>query len=164
MRHALLGLAAVLVAGLAVAPAAADQNDPRLDSLFGQLQAAPSPLQASLVEAQIWSTWLQTESPTVNLLMRQGLEAMSLNRYQDSLDILSNVVEIVPDYAEGWNKRATVLFLMQRYRDSIVDVERTLTLEPRHFGALSGLGLIYNALGEEAKALDAWSSPGFVDS
>ena len=109
-----------------------------------------------MVEAQVWSTWLESESPTVTLLMRRALEAMSQNRYQDSLDILANIVEIAPDYAEGWNKRATVLFLMQRYRESIKDVERTLALEPRHFGALSGLGLIYTALDQEAKALTAF--------
>ena len=106
-----------------------------------------------MVEAQVWSTWLESESPTVTLLMRRALEAVSQNRYQDSLDILANIVEIAPDYAEGWNKRATVLFLMQRYQESIKDVERTLALEPRHFGALSGPGLIYMALDEEAKAL-----------
>ena len=156
MRRITTVLVAALVAGLFVGRAVADQTDPRLDGLFGQLQAAASSLESLMLEARIWSTWLQTESPTIDLLMRQALEAMSLDRYQDSFDILSKVVEIAPDYAEGWNKRATVLFLMRRYGESIEDVERTLALEPRHFGALSGLGLIHNALDDDARALAAF--------
>ncbi len=137
-------------------PVQADQKDPRLDKLFGQLQQVSSPVEANLVEAQIWTVWLETDSDTINLLMQRALEAMSLNKFQASLETLSSIVKIAPDFAEGWNKRATVLYLMDRHEESIQDVEKTLVLEPRHFGALSGLGLIYNQLGDEAKALDAF--------
>ena len=137
-------------------PADADQNDPRLDQLFGQLQQVTTPVEANLVEAQIWRVWHENDSDTINLLMQRALEAMSLNQFDDCLATLSDVVQIAPDFAEGWNKRATVLYLMNRHLESIQDVEKTLALEPRHFGALSGLGLIYNVLGEEARALDAF--------
>ncbi len=148
-----------LVVGLVLALpglAAADQNDPRLDSLFGALKRESDPVKIHLLEAQIWTTWLETDSPTVELLLRQGLEAMSLNRFEKSLEHLNSVVELAPDFAEGWNKRATVLFLMGRYPQSLADVDKTLALEPRHFGALSGLGLISNALGADKEALDAF--------
>ncbi len=158
MRRALFVLIAGLVAGLIWGSAAADQNDPRLDVLFGRLQAAASPLEASMVEARIWSTWLESESPTVALLMRRALETLSLNRYQDSLDVLSKIVEIAPDYAEGWNKRATVHYLLGNYPESLHDIERTLKLEPRHFGALSGRGLVLLELDEQAGALEAFES------
>lgn len=141
---------------LAAAPALADQNDPRLDVLFGQLKQVKTLPEAKAIEAQIWTTWLESDSATVTLLTHRALQAMNEGRLEDALRTLDDLVQIAPEFAEGWNKRATVLYLLERYQDSLADVERTLELEPRHFGALSGRGLIYNALGEEAKALEAY--------
>lgn len=146
----------LVVLSLAAAPAMADQSDPRLDTLFAQLKQVQTPPEAQAIELQIWSAWLETDSPTVALLMHRTLQAMNEGRLEDSLRVLDDVVQIAPNFAEGWNKRATVLYLLDRYQESLVDVERTLELEPRHFGALSGRGLIYEALGEEAKALEAY--------
>ena len=88
--------------------------------------------------------------------MGRAVYSMGENKFDAALEILHSVVVVAPDYAEGWNKRATVYFLMGRYEESIADVERTLSLEPRHFGALSGLGLIYSHLEDNASALDAY--------
>ncbi len=145
---------AFMLDGAAVARA--DQTDPRLDQLFFQLQDVDEPREARLIEQMIWGVWLESKSPTLELLMGRVVNAMGQQKYGEALELLHSVVAIAPDYAEGWNKRATVYFLMGQYDDSIADVERTLDLEPRHFGALSGLGLIYMRLQKEADALDAF--------
>jgi tetratricopeptide (TPR) repeat protein len=147
--------ACLLLLGLAGA-AAADQKDPRLETLFEMLKASTSPREAATFEGEIWSLWLRHDSATVSLLMGRTLQAMNEGRLADSLEILDEMVVLAPDFAEAWNKRATVLYLMQRFEASLRDVEKTLALEPRHFGALSGKGLIYNALGDDAKALEAF--------
>jgi len=146
----------LILLGLAAVPVMADQNDPRLDLLFARLKQAQSVPEAKAIEGQIWSTWLESDSATVRLLLHRTLQAMNEGRLKDSLQILDNLVQIAPDFAEGWNKRATVLYLLDRYKESLADVERTLDLEPRHFGALSGRGLIHNQLGEDGKALEAF--------
>jgi tetratricopeptide (TPR) repeat protein len=85
--------------------------------------------------------------------MRRGMTAMAGGDHEEALRSFDRMVAKAPDFAEAWNKRATVLFLMGRYEDSVLDIQRTLQLEPRHFGALSGLGLIYDAVEEPAAAI-----------
>lgn len=147
----------ILLPLLALAgPAPADQNDPDLDILFGRLQTTPSAHEARVLEAGIWRLWLRSDSPTVNLLMEQGVNAMSEGRREESLGVFDTVTKLAPEFAEGWNKRATVLFMLGRLRKSIADCAKVLALEPRHFGALGGLGLIYTRLEKPEKALDAY--------
>ena len=134
----------------------ADQKDPRLDKLFVELQETDNPQKARLIERSIWSIWVASDSPTLELLMNRVIMRMGNQEYGEALRLLDAIVTIFPEYAEGWNKRATVYYLLGRHKDSISDVEKTLDLEPRHFGALSGLGLIYNRLDEDAAALDAF--------
>ncbi|HXE52015.1 MAG TPA: tetratricopeptide repeat protein [Tepidisphaeraceae bacterium] len=153
MRNFLI--AAAILAALAT-PARADQKDPRLPALFDQLKAAESVETAQPVEQQIWTIWSQSESDDVNLLMGLGVNAMARADYSTALDLFNKMVEVAPNFSEGWNKRATVYYLMGEYEQSRADVAKTLELEPRHFGALSGLGLIYLAEGQNDKALDAF--------
>lgn len=94
----------------------------------------------------------------VNASMTQGIEAMSSGDYGAALDAFNRVVETEPEFAEGWNKRATVYYLIGDFGASVRDIERTIALEPRHFGALSGLGLIYRAVGEDLPALKAFEA------
>lgn len=155
MRHFVSGCL-LLLATIWPASVMADQNDSRLDGLFGALRAATSPQEASTFEGQIWALWLKNDSPTVNLLMHRALVAMNDGRLDESLAVLDEMVVLAPDFAEAWNKRATVLYMMRRFEESLHDVDRTLELEPRHFGALSGMGLIYDAIGDDAKALAAF--------
>ena len=136
--------------------AVADQTDPRLDGLFIELHETDNPHKARLIERSIWAVWLASKSPTLELLMGRVVGAMGKQAYGEALDLLNTIVTIAPDYAEGWNKRATIYFLLGQYQNSIDDVERTIDLEPRHFGALSGLGLIYMRLEEFSSALDAY--------
>jgi len=152
----LAGLLAL--AALAATPARADQNDSRLPALFDQLRDAESPREALLLESAIWQIWGETDDDDAGLLYRRGMEALTADRPDDAVAYFSDAIKKAPDFAEAWNKRATVLFMMGDFGRSVADVEQTLALEPRHFGALSGLGLIYLTLGRDALALKAFEA------
>jgi Flp pilus assembly protein TadD len=122
--------------------AAADQDDPRLDELFRELKDTQDAGEASLIEAQIWDIWIANDNPEFFELMVSGIRHMNRNALGLALQDFNRLVEIAPNYAEAWNKRATIYYLMQDYAASAQDIERTLRLEPFHFGALSGLGLV----------------------
>src|SRR5919106_745969 len=158
MRRAMTLLwVAVLVPGL-MGPAVGDQQDGRLDMLFERLRVTSSEVEARTAEQQIWQIWSESEDPLVNRLMQDGVQAMAADELAVALDYFNRMVELAPDFAEGWNKRATVYYLMDNYRASVLDIERTLELEPRHFGALSGLGMIYDAIDEPEAALRSFEA------
>ena len=138
-----------------LAPAAADQDDARLPALFQALKAAPSSAEAQPIEQRIWAIWLESGDGTVDALLREGGNAMAAGDYDLALKLFDHVVDRLPYFAEGWNKRATLLWLMDRNAESLVDVERTLALEPRHFGALAGRGMIQIEEGDPKAALKA---------
>ena len=147
----------VLVAFLAVpAGTTADQRDPRLGDLFVSLAGAPDAGRALGIEAAIWQIWLDGGKPALNEMMARGIDAMNANRFRDAVERFSELIAAEPSFAEAWNKRATVYYLMDRYEESVRDIERTLALEPRHFGAISGMGLIFLRRGDEVGALDAF--------
>ena len=136
--------------------ASADQKDPRLDKLFAQLKAAASDDDASALEQQIWDIWMKSGDENVDALMAIGVAAMENSDLTQAYTAFDRIVHLAPDFAEGWNKRATVLYYMGRFKDSLEDIQRTLALEPRHFGALSGRGLCDVELKQEKDALDAF--------
>lgn len=128
----------------------------RLDGLFAQLKSARTDEEARLVEARIWQAWFHTDNGDVAQVMSRVHFAMRAGMLELALGELDKVVALDPDYAEGWNRRATVLFLLKRDRDSVRDIQRVLALEPRHFGALSGLGLIHMRAGNWTSALKSF--------
>jgi tetratricopeptide (TPR) repeat protein len=138
--------------------AAADQQDGRLDDLFARLQSTSSRAEAEVAQQQIWQIWIESDDGFANRLMQGGIEAMASRQHVLALEYFDRLVAHAPDFAEGWNKRATVYYLLGDYRASVLDIERTLELEPRHFGALSGLGLIYDAIDEPAAALRSFEA------
>jgi len=147
---------AVVISVLAAAgPGRSDQSDPRLPGLFARLRAAPSAEAAHPVEAQIWDIWLEANDPAADQLMAAGVVAMNAGDYGLALKVFGRLVETRPSFAEGWNKRATLLYVLGRYRESVADIAKVLALEPRHFGALSGLALCDEQLGKDAGALEA---------
>ena len=154
MRHLLFIAIAVLV--FAGAGARATQSDPLLDSLFERLAAAPDKTAAARAETMIWILWLRTDNLAAAASVQSGLDAMSRGDSTAAHALLSGAVETDPNYAEAWNKRATLYYLEGDYLRSIADIRRALALEPRHFGALMGLGLIYDSLGEDRAALTAY--------
>jgi tetratricopeptide (TPR) repeat protein len=142
---AVLVVAASWPSGLAVADVhrTGTETQLRLDDLFSKLKGARTEEAARRVEARIWQTWSQTDNGDVAQVMTRVQFAMRAGMFDLALGELDKVVELDPDYAEGWNRRATVLFLLKRDQESVRDIQRVLELEPRHFGALSGLGLIH---------------------
>jgi tetratricopeptide (TPR) repeat protein len=174
--------AILLTATMAAAPMAALAQDPRvtppkqqkppeapsklpkvgadrtrgLDFLFGALKAAPDEVSAKHVEARIWALWLQTPSDTAALLMMRAKAAMDAQQMDTALKLLDAVVKLRPDYVEAWNRRATLYYLKNDYAHSLQDIEQVLVREPRHFGALAGLGMIMQDIGDEKRALDAF--------
>ena len=127
-----------------------------LDFLFGALKAAPDEASAKQVEARIWAIWMRTPSDTAALLMVRAKAAMDAEKYDVALKLLDAVVKLRPDYVEAWNRRATVVYLRNDYQRSLDDIEQVLVREPRHFGALVGLGMIMQDIGDEKRALDAF--------
>ncbi|TMA34248.1 MAG: tetratricopeptide repeat protein [Deltaproteobacteria bacterium] len=133
----------------------ADERDARLRELFARLAAAASEREAGAVEREIWSAWLATDDENVAPWIARGLAAMEARDLAAALQAFDRVVELAPDYAEGWNKRATLHWLRGSFEESVADIDRTLALEPRHFGALSGLAMIREAQGRPFEALEA---------
>lgn len=151
----LLALAFALCIALPLAHA--DQNDSSLPALFEQLAQADA-ASAREIEARIWRIWTDSGEEQVNALVEAGMRAMNRRRFEQALERFDEVVRQAPDYAEGWNKRATVYWLLDRLPESVADIRRTLALEPRHFGALSGMGLIFLESGDEEGALNAFEA------
>lgn len=149
---------ALIIAFGIAAPASARQDDTRLDKLFDTLQTTASEREAQIVEARIWELWFQSGRPDIDDLLARGGEAMNRGDFKEALDRFNDVIAADPDLAEGWNRRATLYFMMGEYEASIADIESTLALEPRHFGALSGLGLVnirLERIGAAIKAFEA---------
>jgi tetratricopeptide (TPR) repeat protein len=127
-----------------------------LDFLFGALKAAPDEASAKHVEARIWALWMQTSSDTAALLMSRAKAAMDAKNADVALKLLDSVIKLRPEYVEAWNRRATIYYLQNDYGRSLADIEQVLSREPRHFGALAGLGMIMQELGDDKRALDAF--------
>ena len=148
-----------LIITLSVATATtlyADQTDERLNGFFEQLLLTNNPVALRATENRIWEIWLEHDNDDVQQLLTLGIEAMNRRQFPEALLIFNQIIENFPDFAEGWNKRATLFYLVGNTDASIEDIKKTLELEPRHFGALSGLGLVYLQQGKLALAEDAF--------
>jgi len=186
MRHRfpLAGLAAVLVAGTALSPASAPAQAPteeppaatdklpnppdklpkapkgdrarNIDFLFDALKAAPDADIAKQVENRIWAIWLSSGSDTADLLMSRVKGAIEAKDTRLAIQLLGSIIDIRPDYIEAWNRRATLFFALKDYGRAMADIQEVLNREPRHFGALAGLGMILEEVGETKQALDAY--------
>ncbi len=175
MRRAIIAFASV--AGLLVHPVMAQEKkvteetiakpamtleerkqvDARLlDNLLARLYASTSERQAKAIEATVLQLWLRNYSPSVEVLMKQAISAINDNEHSSALTLLDTVIEIAPDYAEAWNKRATVHYFSQDYERALADIDQVLELEPRHFGALSGRALVNRAMGNKKAALQSF--------
>lgn len=139
--------------GEATAPKTRQQ---RLDTLFFDLKHQRNEKAAERIAARIWQEWNRSDSAVVDLMMQWSQEAIEKKKFDVALDFLDQVVTLSPAYAEGWNRRATVHFMMHSYGKSMADIERTLELEPRHFGALSGLAQIMKETERKQLALSAY--------
>ena len=135
----------------------------QLDTLFETLQSAKNENEATKAENAIIALWIKSGSDTIDLLMSWAQDAINDKDYGTALDFLDRVVTMKPDFAEGWNRRATVYYLTDKYSHSVSDIARVLALEPRHFGALTGLGSIFRELGDDQRAIDAFGEALALD-
>lgn len=138
--HAFTAFVASIAVGTTTVQA--DQTDSRLDVLFEALRYSDTIQSARTIEGQIWEIWAQTDDDDASQLYDRGTFAMANHDLQGAVETFSELIELDPEFAEAWNKRATVYYLQGRFDESVSDIQFTLALEPRHFGALSGLGLI----------------------
>jgi tetratricopeptide (TPR) repeat protein len=169
-----LGLAGVaLAAMLTIVPAQAAPDDvvgppaklpqvPKgdrlrnLDFLFGALKVAPNEESAKAIEQRIWAVWIVSPSDTANLLMSRVRTAVEHKDTDLAIKLLDGIIKIKPDYVEAWNRRATLYYGKKDYGHALSDIREVLRREPRHFGALSGLGLILQDIGDDKHALEAY--------
>lgn len=123
--------------------AQADQSDSRLTDLFMQLKETEDVVLANNIANRIWEIWIEHEDSQASTLMLRGMQQMNANSLSAALTTFDQLIALKPDFAEAWNKRATIYYLQGRYVKSLRDIEEVLKLEPFHFGALSGRGLVY---------------------
>jgi tetratricopeptide (TPR) repeat protein len=132
------------------------QQGLNLDRLFEALKIAPDDESAKYVENRIWAMWIATDSDTTTLLMTRVKAAVDAKDLDLGIKLLTAVIEIKPDYIEAWNRRATLYYTKKDFDRSLADIHEVLKREPRHFGALSGLGMIMQELGDDKHALEAF--------
>ncbi|HVY01045.1 MAG TPA: tetratricopeptide repeat protein [Pseudorhodoplanes sp.] len=174
VRFRVLGLCLLLGLGLPAVPAAAEPQGPQaeaprppqrlarpdrrnnIDFLLGALKAAPDADAAKAIEQRILSLWLVSSSDTANLLMTRAKAAIDEKDNELAIRLLSAIVEIKPDYVEAWNRRATLYYQQKDYLRAMADIRQVLAREPRHFGALAGMGLILQDTGDEKHALEIY--------
>jgi tetratricopeptide (TPR) repeat protein len=125
-----------------------------LDRLFEALKVAPDDESAKFVENRIWAIWLSSPSDTANLLMGRAKTASDGKDFELAIKLLNAVIELRPDFVEAWNRRATIYFNKKDFGSAMADIQEVLVREPRHFGALSGLGIILQELGDDKRALE----------
>ncbi|MBX3532137.1 MAG: hypothetical protein KF849_16150 [Rhizobiaceae bacterium] len=169
MRSLAAFLALILVASPVWAQEPEVQADPnaeavkpldgraKLEKLFSELKRERNPRGAERIANFIREEWGKSGSASIDLMMGWSEKAMEDKKFDVALDFLDQVTMLAPDYAEGWNRRATVHYMMDSYAKSMSDIEHTLRLEPRHFGALSGMAEIFKIYGRKQAALDAYS-------
>jgi tetratricopeptide (TPR) repeat protein len=140
-----------------------DDRSKTLDFLFGALKAAPDEESARAIEQRIWAIWTVSRSDTANILMTRVEKATEEKDFDLALKLLDAIVKIKPDFVEAWNQRATIHYMQKDYGRSMVDISHVLELEPRHFGALTGLGLILQDIGDDKQALEVYRRALAVD-
>ena len=140
---------------LLAAPAWSQDRSERVTQLLEQLRTPDLP-NWEIVEEEIYQRWALSGSPAMDLLLRRGRAALDAGDIEAALDHLTALTDHAPEFAEGWNSRATVYFHAGMYGPSIADIQRVLALNPDHFGALAGLGRILEDLNENDAALQAY--------
>jgi tetratricopeptide (TPR) repeat protein len=134
-----------------------------LDTLFSALKIAPDEASAKAIEDRIWAIWMTSDSDTCTLLMSRVKDATDAKDYDLAIKLLDAIVTIKPDYVEAWNRRATLHYVQREYGRALADIREVLAREPRHFGALSGLGLILQDIGDDKHALEAYQAALAID-
>jgi tetratricopeptide (TPR) repeat protein len=141
-------LAALIFAGQAAAGPS--------DEMFEKLHNAPSESEANDVAQDIWASWMESGSPTVDMIMQRAVDAQTVGDYETARAFYDRAILIAPDYAEAWSRRAGLFLNDENFPEALRDLNEALRLEPRHFGAWAGLGIMMEAMGAEKEALEAY--------
>ncbi|MEP3345548.1 MAG: tetratricopeptide repeat protein [Litoreibacter sp.] len=136
-------------------------DEAKLDELYTQL-AEPELQDVEAIERKIWAEWSKSGSASMDLLLMRGRRAMEAGDFSKAIEHLTALIDHAPEFAEGWNARATAFFNAEQYGLSIADIQRTLALNPNHFGAMQGLGRIMEELGNDADALTAYKAAAAI--
>jgi tetratricopeptide (TPR) repeat protein len=155
-RPLLNSFVAALFALFLAAPVVFAQSE-TLDDLFTRLKTAEA-AEAGRIEREIWLEWSKSGSPSMDLLLQRGRDAMEAGDLPAAIEHFTALVDHAPDFAEGWNARATAYFMAGEFGPSIDDIAKTLSLNPRHFGALAGLGMIFEQIEKPEKALEVYAA------
>lgn len=150
-RHILLGLFLIYPTS-----ALSDQTDSRLRDLFVTLQNSEDTIVLQEAESSIWEIWYDSGEQDVDSMMKEARKAVTAGEYAIAEAIYSQVIKRLPEFSEGWNRRATIRYYRRDYQGSLQDIHRTLVLEPRHFGAIWGLGMILGWQREYSAAISAF--------
>jgi tetratricopeptide (TPR) repeat protein len=134
-----------------------------IDRLFDALKVAPDDASAKFIENRIWARWMATDSDTATLLMSRVKIAVDAKDTALGIKLLTAIIEIRPDYLEAWNRRATLYYQQKDFEHSLDDIAEVLKREPRHFGALSGMGMIFQEIGDDKSALAAFRRALAID-
>lgn len=141
-------LAALFLAGVAHAEPS--------DEMFEKLRNAPSDSEANDAAMDIWASWMESGSPTIDVIMERGVEAQMTGDYETARALYDRAILIDPDYAEAWNRRASLFLMDENYPEALRDLNEALRLEPRHFGAWAGLGMMFESMNAPQQALEAY--------
>ena len=155
-RFLIAAIAAFALAACNMGASVPTRADPELDALFEQLQQIEDAQAAAPIEQAIWSHWADSGSPTVNILLERATAAENAGDAELAERFLDQASDLAPDYAETWNRRANLYYSTDDYTGAVAAIQETLKREPRHFGALAGLGLIREELGQHRAALEAF--------
>lgn len=161
--HRAVAILITLALGFSENISKADQNDPRLPKLFESLKSATDAKTAQITASDIWRIWSEKpDDKRIAELLRQGTEQMNAGQLRKAEKLFTFAINAAPDFAEAWNKRATVYFLMGAYELSKKDIAQTIAREPQHFGAWSGLGLVETHIGDYDAALKAYEKAATI--
>jgi tetratricopeptide (TPR) repeat protein len=156
MRRLLLALVALTLAACGANERSLVRADPELDALFLQLEQAQDAAAAAPIELAIRERWADSGSPTVNILLERAAAAEREGDADLAGRFLDQASDLAPDYAEPWKRRANLAYSAEDYAGAIAAIQETLKREPRHFEAMAGLGFVYEELGQQRAALEAF--------
>lgn len=149
----------ILIMAVLFSPPVFAQNTdaPSLDALLSRLTQSPDKAEVEQLSEEIWAMFFDSGSATVDLLLQRGITAQKAGKLDLASDFFGDVVEFAPDFAEGYNRRAGLEYGRGQYNEALEDLNTAIQLQPRHFGALAGLGLVLERMGAEAAAYQAYS-------
>ncbi|MGK0271733.1 MAG: tetratricopeptide (TPR) repeat protein, partial [Cocleimonas sp.] len=113
-----------------------------LDTLFFDLKHSEDETEARKLEEKIWLKWMESGDEKIDELLQQAISKRRIYDFNGSIEIINKIIKLKPDFPEAWNQRATLYFFQEKYEESLIDIAKTLELEPRHFGSLAGRAVI----------------------